>query len=78
MSLHVLVPRIVRRNGEEQVVHTRITVLETRTGGQLILDLDDDGIGTKKVTLAISELTALADQLNRIRRKVVTRKEWRP
>lgn len=77
-ALHLLVPRVVKKGGEEAVKWGRLTITEMKAGARLSLDQDDDDIGVRFLDLSITELAALSDMLNRIRRHVVERKEWRP
>lgn len=55
-----------------------VTVREMRDHVQLQVDRDDDGLGVRKITLTLAEASQLADMLNRIRRRVANRPEWRP
>jgi len=77
-AMHLIIPREVTRGGVKTVTWAKLTITESKAGGVVALDVDNDGIGVKKVELGIAELATFADMLNRIRRRVVDRKEWRP
>jgi hypothetical protein len=68
-AMNLLIPK---KNGKT----CRIEVAEMRAGVRLVLDLDNDGIGTKEAVLSITEANKLAEILNAIRRRVVARKEF--
>lgn len=56
----------------------KLTVVEAQTEVWLHVDSDNDGLGVKTIRMTTAEASALADMLNRIRRKVAERPEWRP
>lgn len=72
--MHLLVPASPRE-GRPQSFH-RLIVLELKAGVRLSLDLDDDNIGVKHVDLSFTEANKLAEMLNAIRRRAVSRKGW--
>lgn len=71
-SMHLLLPHM-KDNG-----HDRVEVREGKDRVVLTLDIDNDGIGMKSVEMSLVEATALADFINRIRRKVAERLNWMP
>lgn len=77
-AVHLIVPRVVQRNGVDRVAVSRVSVSESKGGVRLCIDVDDDGIGVKCVDLSLPEVAALGDALNRMRRRVADRKDWRP
>lgn len=70
--MHLLLPKL-KGNG-----HDRVEVREGKDRVVLTLDLDNDGIGMKSVEMSLPEASTLADLINRVRRKVAERKDWKP
>lgn len=70
-SMHLL---LMRTNGKVD----RVEVMELRDSVKLIIDLDNDNIGNQSVCLSLPEASTLSDMLNRMRRKVAERAEWKP
>jgi hypothetical protein len=62
-----------RKGGE-----AKLTVTEMRDAIRLSVDQDNDDLGVRHVDLTLPEACALSDMLNRIRRKLATRPEYRP
>jgi hypothetical protein len=56
---------------------SRVTVMETATGGRLIVE-SGDSVFEREVSLNVRELRALATFANTIARRVANRPEWKP
>lgn len=78
LTMHLIVPRTVTRQGVQYATEGKVSVTEQRSSIRLTLDVDNDGIGVKHVDLALPEACALADMLNRTRHKVAKRPAYAP